>query len=83
MPIEIHALLIDGDQYRQGCEFDYRDFASRLLPRGILVFHDYWSGTADWGGTKVIDDAVVPSGHYKHIELCDSFCIGREIQSIS
>lgn len=74
----IHLLFIDGDHSREGCAFDYDQFAPAVVPGGIVAFHDVRPERGpDFGPNWVVANRVEPSGDFDFVDHVDSLWIAR------
>ncbi|MCI0574962.1 MAG: class I SAM-dependent methyltransferase [Chloroflexi bacterium] len=72
-------LFIDGDHSREGCEFDFLNYAPCLASGGYLGFHDYHPGRGEtWGPNWVIQHRVLPSGDFEFASVFDSLWLARK-----
>ncbi len=74
---QIDLLFIDGDHSKEGCNFDFTNYAPYLRKGGILAFHDFDPTRNELGPTWVVNNQVVPSGSYTVIGVFDSLWVGR------
>lgn len=75
----IDLLFIDGDHSIEGCSFDYLNYAPALVPGGYIAFHDYDPRRKDLGPTRVIEQKVIPSGHFRKVRVYDSLWVGQKV----
>lgn len=75
----IDLLFIDGDHSIHGCGFDYLNYAPALAPGGYIAFHDYDPRRKDLGPTWVIEQKVMPSGHFRKVRVYDSLWVGQKV----
>jgi MMP 1-O-methyltransferase len=75
---DIYLLFIDGDHSKEGCEFDYLNYAPYLVSGGYILFHDYYADRKELGPTWVIENQVLPSNEFKFIKLVDSLWIAQK-----
>ncbi len=75
----IDLLFIDGDHSIDGCGFDYMNYAPALVQGGYIAFHDYDPHRKDLGPTWVIEQKVIPSGHFRKVRVYDSLWVGQKI----
>ena len=75
---DINFLFIDGDHSIKGCDFDYSNYASYIVPGGYLAFHDYDPNREELGPTWVIKNRVLPSGQYTFIGLFGSVWVAQK-----
>jgi len=65
-PRQIALLFIDGDHAYESVKHDITHYAPRVVPGGVLAFHDYGTG---WPGVTQAVNELCPPGLYEH--LCD------------
>jgi hypothetical protein len=70
----LQLLFIDGDHSIAGCRYDFENYAGRLVPGGILAFHDYDPERKDLGPTWVIENLVHKDPSYSTLLRRDSLC---------
>jgi MMP 1-O-methyltransferase len=73
----LDLLFIDGDHSREGAEFDFTHFGNKVKIGGYIIFHDYRPSKKDFGPTWVINNLVVPGGHFQKIGKFDSLWVGQ------
>lgn len=56
-PDSADIVIIDGDHLYEGVERDFRNYAPRIRPGGLIVFDDY--GVKEWPDVKRFVDSVV------------------------
>lgn len=73
----VGLLFIDGDHSREGCDFDYTNYAPALVGGGLVAFHDFDASRPELGPTWVVSNRVAPSGEFEFVGLYDSLWVGR------
>ena len=51
----IDLLFVDGDHSFEGVWYDIRTFVSKMGPRGLMLFHDYYDDDMDRPGYRVTE----------------------------
>lgn len=74
---KIDFLFIDGDHSKEGCEFDFTNYAPYLSKNGFLAFHDFDPIRDELGPTWVVKNRVLPSGTFTPVGVFDSLWVGR------
>ncbi|RXT13989.1 class I SAM-dependent methyltransferase [Ammoniphilus sp. CFH 90114] len=74
-PPTIAGLFVDGDHTYQGVMHDIEHYASRVVPGGLIAFHDY-----DRIEVKEAVDEICDNVNYEH--CCDYRCI-RVVRKLS
>ena len=76
-PTKISALFIDGDHSYESVKHDIVHYASRVVPGGIIAFHDY---CIDWPGVMLAVDEMCTQPNYSY--FCDYMTL-RLIRKLS
>jgi predicted O-methyltransferase YrrM len=77
----IGLLFIDGDHSKEGCTFDFTNFAPQVAPGGFVALHDFDGTRADLGPTWVANNCILPSEDYAFVGLFDSLWVARKLRA--
>lgn len=77
--VALNLLFIDGDHSIDGCKADYLNFAPKLMPRGLLAFHDFDPARPDLGPTWVVNNLVLTNSSYRFVGLFDSLWVAEKL----